>query len=350
MKLKENIIIILMLLLSLAVALFFFLLSAVSGGPDYLVFEIEKGTGFRTIAKELYEQKLIRSPKVFMAHGVLTGMAHQLKPGSYDLSSGSSTPEILNVIEQGPSIDVSVTLIEGMTLKDIDSVLAKNGILPAGTLSKISLKLFSSKYSFLGEAKSLEGFLFPDTYRFYRQSESGVVIEKILDNFAAKAQPLLEGCQKLNVECLSLREMSRRDKMLSKNEILTVASLLEKEAPDYKDRQMIAGIIYKRLQLGMALQIDATITYAKCAGKFLTCDEPKVFRNDLDFQSPYNTYLHNDLPPGPIGNPGLEAIKAALNPIKSDYLYYLSDSKTKRTIYSRTLEEHIDNRARYLTN
>lgn len=331
MKFKENIAVILMLLLSLAVALFFFLLSAVSNGFNHSVFEINKGTGFQAIAEKLYDQKLIRSPKVFMAYGVLTGAAHRLKPGNYQLSAGSSTPEILNVIKKGPTIDSVVTLIEGMTVKDIESVLAEQGILPNGSIAKVSLKELKIKYPFLDNARSLEGFLFPDTYRFYKQSESVTVVEKMLDNFAKKATPFL-----IN------------NKQLTTNELITVASLLEKEAPDYKDRQLIAGIIYKRLQLGMALQIDATITYAKCGGKFMTCDEPKVFRNDLDFQSAYNTYLHNDLPPGPIGNPGLDSIKAALNPIKSDYLYYLSDPKTKRTIYSKTLDEHIENRAKYL--
>lgn len=338
MKLRENIVIILMTSASLGIAFLFFLLSSVSSGPDYRAFDIESGMGFRGISEKLYDEGFIRSPKIFMVYGALTGAAHQLKPGSYLLSSGSSTPSILNVIEEGPSIDAEVTFPEGMTLKDMDFVLTQKGILPKGSLSRVSLADLKTKYPFLVGARSLEGFLFPDTYRFYIQGESRKVVEKILDNFSAKAQPLLSECQKSKVNC----------QMLSENEILTVASLLEKEAPLYRDKQMIAGIIYKRMQLGMALQIDATITYAKCAGAFVTCADPKVYRKDLEFDSLYNTYSHNDLPPGPIGNPGLDSIKAALNPIKSDFLYYLSDPKTKKTIFSRTLDEHIDNRAKYL--
>src|SRR3989344_4938185 len=113
--------------------------------------------------------------------------------------------------------------------------------------------------------------------------------------------------------------------VLNVSQVLAIASLLEKEAPEFRDRQIIAGIIYKRLELGIALHIDATITYAKCGGLFLTCEDPKVYRKDLNFNSKHNTYIYNGLPPGPIGNPGLEAIRAALNPIKSEYLYYLSD-------------------------
>ncbi len=329
---KENITVILMLALSLSIALFFFLLSSVSSEPDYRAFDIQSGMGFRGISEKLYNEGFIRSPKLFMVYGALTGAAHQLKPSSYLLSSESSTPAIQKKKKKGPTTDVEITFPEGMTLKDMDFVLAKQGILPKGSISKIPLKDLRTKYAFLENARSLEGFLFPDTYRFYKQGESTKVVEKILDNFASKAQPLL-ATNKLPI---------------TNYQLLTVASLLEKEAPEYRDKQLIAGIIYKRTQLGMALQIDATITYAKCLGYFMTCEDPKVYRKDLEFDSPYNTYSHNDLPPGPIGNPGLDSIKAALNSIKSDYLYYLSDPKTKKTIFSKTLEEHIDNRAKYL--
>ena len=133
-------------------------------------------------------------------------------------------------------------------------------------------------------------------------------------------------------------------------QILTAASLLEKEAPSFKDRRLISGILYKRLKAGIGLQVDATLTYAKCGGAFLTCDDPKVYRGDTSYSSSYNTYLYKGLPPGPISNPGLEAIRAALEPLESGYWYYLSDPKTKKTIFSRTLEEHNENRAKYLGN
>lgn len=324
--------------LSLGVAFLFFQLTPVANGPDYREFEIAKGSGFQGIAEELYAQKFIRSPKIFMTYGVLTGAAHLLKPGNYLLSSGSSTPAILEIIRKGPSIDTAVILQEGATLKDMDSVLSRKGIISAGSLSKLPLKLLIEKYPFLKNARSLEGFLFPDTYRFYPQSGAETVVRKILDTFASKAWPLLSGCSGQITRCSGMNPA----------EILTVASLLEKEAPLFQDRQMIAGIIYRRLTIGIAIQIDATLVYAKCAGTFTTCADSKVYRKDLSFPSVYNTYLHAGLPPGPIGNPGLDAIKAALNPIKSKYLYYLSDPKTGRTIFSETLEEHNLNRSKYL--
>lgn len=326
------------IVLSLGVAFLFFQLTPISSGPDYREFEITKGSGFQGIAESLYEKKFIRSPKMFMAYGVLTGSAHLLKPGNYLLSSGSSTPLILDVIRRGPETDTAVLLHEGATLKDMDAVLSQNGIISAGKLISLPVKLFADKYPFLKNMKSLEGFMFPDTYRFYSQSEPSAVAGKILDTFNLKAWPVLNVCEGVNIKCSGLNPQ----------EILTVASLLEKEAPLFQDRQLIAGIIYRRLAIGIALQIDATLVYAKCKGTFMTCADSKVYRKDLAFPSAYNTYLHNGLPPGPIGNPGLDAIKAALSPIKSKYLYYLSDPKTGKTIFSETLEEHNQNREKYL--
>ncbi len=319
-------------LISLIIVLFLFLLGSVSSKSFYQNVEIAPGSGFSDIAKMLSDKKIIRSKNVFLLYGIISGSAHQLKPGNYSLSSGSTTPEIARVIVKGPSIDKEITFPEGVTLKDIEALLNEAGILAKGSLVKFDFKKVAASYEFLKGRKNLEGFLFPDTYRFFLDASADQVIRKFLDNFQKKAWPFL----------------LTNNKQHAANDILIIASLLEKEAPEFHDRQVIAGIIYKRLGLGIALHIDATITYAKCGGAFLTCAEPKVFRKDLGFQSLYNTYLYNGLPPGPIGNPGLEAIKAALNPISSEYLYYLSDPKTKKTIFSKTLEEHIENRAKYL--
>ena len=338
---------------SLAIALFLFFLSPAASQPFYKPVEITPRTGFREIAESLADNGIIRSRRTFLIYGLISGSAHQLKPGNYLLSAGSSTPAIILALIEGPKIDKEITIPEGATLKDIDEMLSQKGIFPKESLDKfMSLRDISRReksksivdqYEFLRGVSSLEGFLFPDTYRFFLNSNTETVARKFLDNFAKKAMPFLTN----NKQSRRLQVGTPTDNV-GANNLITIASLLEKEAPNYKDRQIIAGIIYKRIQLGMALQIDATITYAKCAGKFLTCADPKVYRKDLEFQSPYNTYLHNELPPGPIGNPGSEAIKAALNPAKSDYLYYLSDPKTKKIIFSKTLEEHIDNRAIYL--
>ncbi len=324
--------------IGMAISLFLFLLTPVSDVPSYVNLEIVPGSGFTEIAAILAEKGIIRSKTIFLIYGGMTGSAHLLKPGNYILNTGSSTPAVLGVIEKGPSIDVSVTIPEGATLKDIEVFLSRAGIAPIGSLNAISISEFANEYEFLMTQKSLEGFLFPDTYRFFRNSDTKTLVIKMLDNFNTKAWPLLRECKSKIEKCKEMDFL----------EVLTVASLLEKEVVSYSDRQLVAGILYKRLNVGVGLNVDATIAYAKCARAFVTCGDPKVYRRDLEFQSLYNTYLYKGLPPGPIGNPGLEAIKAALNPAQSDYFYYLSDPKTGKTIYSKTLDEHNDNRARYL--
>lgn len=328
---------------SVVLALFLFLLGAASDKPAPVAVEILPGTGFKEIGTTLLKSGAIRSKSAFMIYGIFSGSAHKFKPGHYFLNAASSTPAIVGVLTRGPILEKSITLPEGVTLKDIDALLSKEGIFPAGALLKFSFKNIAKDYEFLKNTKSLEGFLFPDTYKFFLNSASEQVVRKFLDNFEKKALPLLRECRVSRQERGSPEAASIRCQ-----ELLTTASLLEKEAPDFKDRQIIAGILYKRLAAGMGLQVDATITYAKCGGAFLTCKDPKVYRKDLAFESAYNTYLYNGLPPGPIGNPGLEAIKAALSPIGSEYWYYLSDPKTKNTIFSRDLDEHLDKRAQYL--
>lgn len=319
--------------LSLALALFLFLLGAVSDKSAPLSVEILPGTGFKEIGTTLLKSGAIRSKSAFLIYGIFSGSVHKFKPGHYLLNAASSTPAIVSVLTRGPILEKLITLPEGVTLKDIDVLLSKEGIFPAGALLRFPFKSIAKDYEFLKNAESLEGFLFPDTYRFFLNSASEQVVRKFLNNFEKKALPLLRECQVSSIKC---------------QELLTIASLLEKEAPNFKDRQIIAGILYKRLAAGMGLQVDATITYAKCGGAFLTCADPKVYRKDLAFESLYNTYLYNGLPPGPIGNPGLEAIKAALSPKESEYWYYLSDPKTKKTIFSSDLDEHLDKRAQYL--
>ncbi len=159
-----------------------------------------------------------------------------------------------------------------------------------------------------------------------------------MDNFQNKAWPLIKKCKISASICRGLNDY----------QILTLASLIEKEVPFAADRGIVSGIFLERLALGVGLQADATLTYIKCGGKFVYCGQPAVSRSDLKLASAYNTYTNKGLPPGPISNPGEEAILAAINPQKSDYFYYLSEPKTKRTIFSRTLEEQIENRSKYL--
>ncbi|MFA4999710.1 MAG: endolytic transglycosylase MltG [Parcubacteria group bacterium] len=219
----------------------------------------------------------------------------------------------------------TITVPEGLNSYQIDKLLFENGIISKeGTFASLKSNKFND-YWFVKKTGTLEGFLFPDTYEFYENSSPEVVARKFLENWNKKA---------------SIFFISK-DSVL---EQITAASLVEKEIPDdEEDRAIVAGIIFKRVKEGIPLQIDATLCYIK---NKLGCDE--VVPSDKEIDSSYNTYKNKGLPPGPISNPGLSAIKATLFPEASDYWYFISDPKTGRTVFAKTLDEHIQNIVKYL--
>ncbi len=313
----------------LSVSYFMFALGAPAGQSRQVIAEINSGAGVQAIARQLETAGVVRSGLVFQMYTALTGSAYQLKPGVYVFDISRGVPAVVQQLSEGPARDIRVAIIEGMTLRDIDDALAKAGVIREGTLAAFDINTVRSQYLFLQAATGLEGYLFPDTYVFSGGEGIGAVVGKFLNTFEKKAWP-------------DLRQKKNAD------QILILASLVEKEVPLSRDRRLVAGILNKRLAIGMPLQVDATLTYAKCQGRFVSCAVSAVARTDRDYPSPYNTYLHNGLPPGPISNPGIDAIRAALTPQTSSYLYYLSDPKTQRTIFSETLDEHNYNRGIYL--
>lgn len=292
-------------------------------------FKISKGESFRSISARLSQMSLIRSIAVFKLYSFLTGNAQRFQPGVYELKFDMSVPEIIKVLTSGGKNEVQVTIREGSTLKDIDKILSDAGVVKKGTLISINPSDLSNDYPFLEGVTSLEGFLFPDTYRFEIDSSSEFVVRRMLDNFIEKGWPKIK---------------DRKDWY----SVLILSSFLEREVPKFDDRRIVAGILLKRIKMGMPLQVDATLSYAKCKGQFLGCDSIRVLKEDLDIASPYNTYARLGWTPTPISNPGEEAIEAALNPKSTSYWYYLSAKETKETIFSRTLDEHNENRAKYL--
>jgi UPF0755 protein len=309
----------------LAVALFFFNLKAVNGNSNEpsVVFQINQGEGFRAIANSLVEAKLIRSPLAFEGFALLDGHASDLKSGLYRLSPSMDTAQVISTISGGNAGEVTVTIPEGSNIYDIDRILSNALVIQPGTL-----------INFTAEG-NLEGRLFPDTYNFYTDANVKDVVVELTDTFNEKALPLLNA-----------------DKT-NENKDLIIASMLEKEVPDQADQEIVAGIILKRINMGIALDIDATVCYGKLQADYPT--NPSLATqacslNPIDFKidSPYNTYMFKGLPPAPIGNPGLSAITAALHPASSSYLYYLSDPKTGKTIFANTLDEQNQNRIKYL--
>lgn len=282
------------------------------GASEPVSFAVAQGDGLRGISVALEGRELVKSAQFFRLYAFLSGKAHQLKPGMYEISPASSTPEIAEQLVAGPADEVEIRILEGATVREIDAQLAKAGVIVAGELLAQTIASSSADYPFLAKAENFEGFLFPDTYRFYYGSKPEMVLKAMLDNFGEKAAQIIIDSRK------------------SFSDVLTIASMIEREVPDPDDRKVVAGIMYKRLSIDMPLQIDATLPYAELNGEL------------------YDTYKRYGLPPGPIGNPGLDAIAAALAPKTSNYLYYLSDPETDKTIFSKTFEEHVANKEKYL--
>jgi UPF0755 protein len=290
-------------------------------------FTVNSGETFDSIADNLKEEGLIRSKTIFKAYSFLTGKLESFKAGRYSFGPDFSLTEIARLLSDGPE-EFSMMIFPGTTLKEIDAKLAEKSIIRPGSLIYFNPKSVLKDYPWLNGAKSLEGFLLPDTYNFTEGSDAEAVARKFLDNFGKKAFPFLKYAKGGIMDTL------------------TLASILEKEIPNFEEQKIAAGIFNKRMETGMALQADATVIYAKCSGKFVDC--APLTKLDFKIDSPYNTYLYSGLPPAPISNPAPKTIEAASKAEKSGYWYYLSDPKTKKTIFGKTLEEQNSNRALYL--
>jgi UPF0755 protein len=319
---RKNIIwgIAIVLVIALA-ALFFFNLDPVSNVANanaQTVFQVSPGDGFRTVAQNLYAAHLIRSSLAFDIFSLADGRAFTLKPGWYKLNPSMDIPQIVAALSGGSANEVTVTIPEGSNIYDIDWILSNALVIRPGAFIAAA------------QAQNLEGHLFPDTYQFYTDSSAKAVIQEMTTDFNAKAGPLLASAP-------------------TPTSTLIIASIVEKEVPDQKDQEIVAGIILKRVADGMPLDIDATVCYAKLlVAPTSTAQACSLSALDFKINSPYNTYLNKGLPPGPIGNPGTSAITAALHPQSSPYLYYLSDPATGKTIFAKTLDEQNQNRVKYL--
>lgn len=331
----------LFLLFFLGLGYFFYNLQPASAGIDAegqisyttssaIEFSITKGETFRGIGAHLSQSKLIRSVSVFKLYSFLMGTAQRFQPGIYTLSDTMSLPEIVQILTAGEDNDITVTIPEGLTVKDVDEILKTANVLASGeSLAALSPAKVLADYPEFSKINSLEGLMFPDTYRFKLHTPAEDIAHTLLETFRVKAWPTIEGDQNWYQK-------------------LILASYLEREVSDFEDRRIIAGIIFRRIKIGMPIQIDATVTYAKCGGRFQGCSTMTVTKNDLSVSSPYNTYQRLGWTPTPIASPGQAALRAAVTPVTSQYLYYLSRRDTGETLFSRTLEEHNVKRAKYL--
>lgn len=229
-----------------------------------------------------------------------------------------------------PLQELTITVPEGWDLNDIGTYLQKQGIGTRDQFLEQTKKDFSKEFVFLNDKPPqapLEGYLFPDTYRVYKDATIEDIISKMLANFSSKLT---------SEEQKAIKASGR-----SVFEIVTLASIVEKEVPNASDRPIVAGIFWKRLTEGMPLQADSTLHYV-IGGK-----SPRLSSEELKTDSPYNTYKYKGLPPTPIGNPGEVALRAAIYPKSSPYWYFLSASDGT-TIFSKTFEEHVAAKRKYL--
>lgn len=310
----------------------------------YEVFEIpeanivvEEKKGFLEISNMLEEKGVVKNSAIFKIYVLLSGKAGLLRSGVYDFFGKYSVVSLVNRLTRGPE-DVAVVIPEGFTVYEIDRRFAELNLIPSGSLVELSQKPeeFSEKFVFLPKDNivSLEGFLFPDTYRLSQDTNAGGIIEKMLSNFEEKVYKKIP------------QEIASSPRSLA--DLIKLASIIEKEVPGETDRKIVSGILWKRLESDMLLQVDVSVVYAwktlnpewKPQGHSLTL-------TDLKIKSLYNTYLYKGLPQGPISNPGWEAISAVINPENTDFWYYLS-TKDGETIFSRTLEEHNSAVQKYL--
>ena len=293
---------------------------------EKVIFKVEKGQSAETIANNLVKSGFIENPFIFRLYVFFAVSQYALKSGDYELSPAMSIREIADSLIFGDVNEVLITIPEGFNLKQVEDRLVSTGLIKSGELLNYrfsdSLPLvLSDKPKF----SSLEGYLFPDTYRFFKEAVLSDIVSKMIANLDKKITSDLEE---------AIKNSSH-----SAYEILTMASLIEKEVKSDSDREIVSGILWKRLKNKVPLQVDATLVYIT--------GRKEVYESDKKINSPYNTYYYRGLPKGPIANPGLSAIKAAIFPKPSPYWYYLS-AKNGVTIFSRTLEEHNRNKAIYL--
>lgn len=279
-------------------------------------FVIENGQGIRAIAKNLKDEGLIKDQVVFFLLTKQMGIDSQVQAGFFRLSPSMSASEVANALTSGGTEDIWVTIPEGMRAGEIADILED------------TMPNYDESWEEILEEN--EGYLFPDTYAFPKETTIDTIVTSMRENFDSKYETL---------------DTSSTD--LTQEEIVTLASLIEREAKHDEDRPMVSSVIQNRLNEGMKLDIDATLQYMlgyqEDQGRWW---KSGLTNEDKQINSPYNTYIVVGLPPAPISNPGLASLQAAVNPATSPYFYYITDS-TGKNRYAETLEGHNSNIERY---
>lgn len=323
-----------------------------SSASQDIHFSIEEGQSVDEIGSNLDEKDLIRSQFWFNIYVWLNGKSGDFQKGDYILNTNNSIKETVKILTTGMTKDgkaggeVSIRMIEGWTVEEMGEQFEKKGMfskeewLDVVGHPRVNYEKndkypepvdYSREFEFLKDKPDkvgLEGYLFPDTYRFYKDTSPKKVAWKMMNNLDQKLTPKMR------------KDMEKQER--SVHEILTMASIIQKEVSNPKDMKKVSGIFWKKFKRGEALRSCATLGY------ILGEDKAQYSTEDTQVRSPYNTYAIKGLPPGPINSPGIEAIKASIYPVHTSYNFFLSAPESNETIYSKTFKEHKKNKQKYL--
>jgi len=287
--------------------------------PRDTVVDIPKGSGLSAISKNLLDSGVIVNYKVFVLYVMKEGWQDELKAGEYRFEKGSTMSDVVKKIVGGDVVIYRVTIPEGLTVKEVARLLDEKGVTSEGEFLKAAYNK-SLMHELLGpDVNSFEGYLFPETYSYTKSPTAKELIVLMVERFKAVYEPLFEQRERVK---------------LSDNEILTLASIIEKETGAAFERPLISAVFQNRLKIGMKLDSDPTVIYGMGENY-----SGNLRRSDLTQFTQYNTYVIKGLPPGPIANPGRDSIIAVLKPAEVDYLYFVSKGDGTHH-FSKSIREH----------
>lgn len=291
------------------------------------VVNVRRGTTNREIARQLERAGVVRSALAFDLWSRLH-RGRQLEAGEYRFDRPMTPPQVFDMVAQGRVWSVTLTVPEGWTMFNIADAVQREGLASRAAFLRAARNP-SLIRDLAPDAPTLEGFLFPATYQFPHHTTALAITKEMVRRFRQ-----------------AWASVTRSDSLpanLNTEQVVTLASLVEEETPKLKEKPIIAGVFMNRLRLGYPLECDPSVIYAlKLAGRY----DGQLHASEMGFRSPYNTYLHYGLPPGPIGNPGLASLRAALDPAHTDYLYFVANGHGGHS-FSRTLAGHRRQVARY---
>lgn len=316
-------------------AIYLIVSSATGGGEvaegeqgEEVQIEVVQGDTLSSVADKLEERDVIGSSFFFTLQARMSGESAGIRPGQYSFTTNEDNDEIMTKLTEGEAVPTfAFTIPEGLTLEETAEVVAENSEIPAERFEEAANRT-DYGYAFLEDEaiENTEGFLFPKSYEFEEGTNADQIVNRLLEQYLLETE---------NVDFQGASE----ELNLTEYELLTVASLIEREAANEEEKPVIASVIYNRIRAGMPLQIDATIQYARGEQK------ENLSLADLEIDSPYNTYQNTGLPPGPIASPSLSSIQAAVNPEETDFVYYVITPEGNDHFFTDNYDEFLQAKA-----